>query len=181
MWANMGTDLWGKTKDDEVMDRWERTKAKRNEWDEAEKVCEYTIEAKCEKKQPRSASRPGSCCCTRKGQGPGRPSGHAAATSMGAGAGRPSLNPTPGYAPAFRPTVAPPGDPEEQCEKCNKFGKDECWIHSPLWCGKFKKRGKTCLCAKQALYQARLAKRVKDAKETPDERRRSVRCCKGNS
>jgi hypothetical protein len=66
MWDNMGTDLWMKVEDDEVMDRWakrkeEKAKAKRNECGEVEKLCEETSKTKCEKKQPRSAPRPGSC------------------------------------------------------------------------------------------------------------------------
>jgi hypothetical protein len=70
--------------------------------------------------------------------------------------------------------VAPSSNPDEQreeCKNCAKFGKDECWTHSLHLCGKCKKRGKTCLCAKQALYQARLAKKVKDTKETPDDQK----------
>jgi hypothetical protein len=71
MWDNMGTDLRMKIEDDEVMDRWERTKAKREGRERVEKVCRDTTEARYEKEQHRSTPRPGSCCCTKGGQGPG--------------------------------------------------------------------------------------------------------------
>jgi hypothetical protein len=58
---------------------------------------------------------------------------------------------------------------DTECKNCTKFGKDECWTHSPHLCGKCKKRGKTCLCVKQALYQARMTKKAKDAKEAGSE------------
>jgi hypothetical protein len=108
MWDNMGTDLWMRVEDDKVMDRWtkrkeEKAKTERNECGEMEKLCEETSKTTCEKKQPRSAPRPGSCCCTRSGKGSGRPRDHTAATSMGAGAGRPSLDPAPGSAPSLDP------------------------------------------------------------------------------
>jgi hypothetical protein len=53
-----------------------------------------------------------------------------------------------------------------ECRNCTKFGKDECWTHSPMLCGKCKKRGKTCKCVKKAIYLARITKGAKDEKGT---------------
>ena len=66
-------------------------------------------------------------------------------------------------------------DGDTECPNCTKFGKEECWTHSSHLCGKCKKRGKTCLCVKQALYQAR--KKAKESKETGSEesQRRALR------
>jgi hypothetical protein len=46
--------------DDEVMNRWEETKAKWEGRGKVEKVCKNTTEAKCEEEQHRSTPRPGS-------------------------------------------------------------------------------------------------------------------------
>ena len=102
---NRGTELWLMVEDDEVMNRWEETKAKREGRGRTEKVCKKTTEAKGEEERHRSTPRPGSCCCTKRSQGSGRPRNHAAATSAGAGAGRDSQAPTPGDVPTPRPTV----------------------------------------------------------------------------
>ena len=34
---------------------------------------------------------------------------------------------------------------DTECKNCTKFGKDECWTHSPHLCGKCKKRGEYLL------------------------------------
>ena len=59
-------------------------------------------------------------------------------------------------------------DGDAECPNCTKFGKDECWTHSPHMYGKCKKRGKTCLCVKQARYLARKNGREKKATESED-------------
>jgi hypothetical protein len=41
-------------------------------------------------------------------------------------------------------------DGNTECGKCLKFGKEECWRHSPHHCAVCDKRGKTCLCMKRA-------------------------------
>jgi hypothetical protein len=43
------------------------------------------------------------------------------------------------------------------CTRCEKFGKDECWTHSPFHCSVCDKRGKICQCVrkKQQLAQGK--------------------------
>ncbi len=53
------------------------------------------------------------------------------------------------------------------CEKCQRFGKDECWTHSPHHCGKCKKRGKTCLCVKKARYLAKKERKATEQEDKP--------------
>jgi len=51
-----------------------------------------------------------------------------------------------------------------ECSRCKKFGKDECWTHSPIKCAVCKKKGKTCPCVKK---QAKQAEATRGA-ESPD-------------
>jgi len=41
-------------------------------------------------------------------------------------------------------------DGDAECPRCTKFGKCECWQHSPIMCSVCKKRGKTCPCVRKA-------------------------------
>ena len=41
------------------------------------------------------------------------------------------------------------------CDKCERFGKDECWTHSSFHCNVCDKRGKNCPCERKKAREAR--------------------------